>query len=458
MSQDDENFVEFIVDSVELGSLDDEDELNYDLDSAEASLDADNADNMEISDTDEPLDAVSAALQPGAPLFLIHKSHQHAAILPAAAADIQGRHGGAIHVGVVASIPRTSPTALKRFFGRMSAVPVRIADPEAFARSDSLGPYIAAQRDDKPLVGVTGLHWKYFGDPQTAGRTASWVEDVLDAQRQAGASVLLTPGLWADPTNASAALAEAREQAAWARAALSPGEHLAVNMTLSAPWLTNTALRHKLLDQVLDMDDDVFYLRVRWPLMPQPYGQLLDPAILDGYVELANVFEENDKVLILPNTGLTGWAALAWGAHGFSTGIGSGERAFADTRVIKMKRTNPRPAPTRRTFVPDILHVTDVATRDQLDRFGSGHCRCKYCVSQRRLPAGQWSKELAGAHYLRLAAELTANISTNSRGRRAAARRIVRTASTHVTTASARIPLEGTNDPKHLPLWGDRLR
>lgn len=457
MFRDEDETLEFIANSLGDVSPNDSDDFEFDLETGEVFLGAELNNEIVLEDKDEAAaDPVAEALKPGAPLFLLHKSHQYSAILPEVAADIAVKHAGALHVGVAASLPRTTPQSLERFFESMSTTTIRFADPEAFARDDSMGPYIASQRDGQPLVGRTGAHWSYFGDPQTGGRTATWVGDTLDAQRSVNASVLLTPGVMADPTSAPAALAEVRQHASWARSALAPGEHLAINITLPPQWLTNESLRDKLLNEILDMDEDVFYIRVRWPLMPQTYGQLLDETILDGYVELANVFEDNDKLLILPNTGLTGWAALAWGAHGYSTGIGSGERAFADTRVIRMKQTSPRPAPTNRTFVTDILHVTDETTAAQLDKLTGGSCRCRFCASQRKLP--QWNKALAGAHYLRQAADITASVSTSARGRRAGARRVVRAAANQVKTASQRLPLSAANEPKHLPLWMARLR
>ncbi|CAG7640519.1 hypothetical protein SIM91_04025 [Rhodococcus opacus] len=449
-----EDMIEFVVDSVELDALD-ASALDEDLDETALSDD----DSPELDDEpDELEDPVSAALTPGAPLFIMHKSHQYAGILPNVLADVAGRHAGALHLGVIAPMPRMRPPALRTFLDGMSAAPLRIADPEAFARDDSFGPTLTAQRE-KPYVGPsTASYWSYFTDPQAGGHTEAWVGEVLDAQRDAGATVLLTPGLWADPATPDASLAIMRQHAVWARDALKPAEHLAVNATIPASWLTTPSLRNRLLDEVIDMDDEVFYLRVRWPLLGQAYGQLLDEAILDGYAEVANVFEENDKVLILPNSGMTGWVALALGAHGFSTGIGSGERAFADTRVIRIKRTGPRPAPTRRTFSTSILHVTDEDTAQLLDALGPGNCRCRFCRTQRRLPAGQWEKSLAGAHYLRRVADLTADISRHSRGRRVAARSVVRNARTFVTSSSTSVPLSGTNDPKHLPLWAGLLK
>ncbi len=454
--QDDDDLLAFLVDSAGLDDADAASELDADLDGHEAAEDDNEA--VVPDDLDDVEDVVATALRPGVPLVLLHRSHQHAGVLPAVVADITRRHAGALHLGVVAPMPRMSPAAVQSFFTGAGAT-VRIADPEGFARDDSFGPTLTAQRADKPYVGPsTQVHWPYFTSQQPPGGSSPWVGMVLDAQRDVGANVLLTPGLWCDPATPAASLATVRQHAVWARSALAADEHLAVNITVPSNWLTNDALRDRLLDEVLDLDEQVFYLRVRWPLMVQPYGQLVDTAILDGYVEVANVLDENDKILLLPNTGLTGWTSLAWGAHGFSTGIGTGERAFADTRVIRMKQS-PRRSPTRRTYAAPVLHVMDVATSDRLDGLpGAARCRCRFCRAQRRLAPGQFDKALAGGHYLRRVADLAAAVATHPRGRRVAARQLVRDARRVVKQAAATVPLIGANDPKHLPLWSERLR
>lgn len=457
---DDEDFIEFLVDSADALGPDDARELDDDLDEPATTGDEDEEPRLLAEIEEEPVDPVASALQPGAPLLVIHKSHQHANILPSIIDDIDRRHNGTLHLGVAASMPRTSPSVLSRFLAQTAKAPVRIADPEAFARMDSFGTELSAQREGKPFVGPsTARHWAYITEQQPSGYTTGWVADVLDAQRQAGATVLLTPGVWSDPANPAAALATMREHVSWAHDHCIAGDHLGVNLTLPASWLTTRTLRDRLLNELIDMDDQVYYLRVRWPLIGQPYGQLLESNILDGYAEIASTLDDNDRVLILPNTGLTGWLSLAWGAHGFSTGIGSAERAFADTRVIKIKRSNDvRPAPTRRTFSEQILHVTEAPIGEQLDRLRGARCRCRYCRALRRLPDGQWDKALAGGHYLTRIADLTARLAIHSRGRQSAARRMVRDAVQLVAESARILPLQGANDPKHLPLWADWLR
>lgn len=422
-------------------------------------LAADDASRV-TADTDAGGDDVADALAAGPPLFLLHRGTQHAEVVPRVLADLARSVVPDIRLGVVASVPRTKPQALQQFFSACGSAPVRIADPEGFARADSFGPTLETQKGSGPYVGVTlQAQWPYFTRQLPTGVTKAWVGEVLDVQRVAGATLLLTPGMWADPASPQQAMTAMRQHADWARQQLQPDEHLAVNVTLPAAWLSNQRLLSLLLDEVVDMSELVFYMRVRWPLMPQPYGQLIDASVLDGYIEVANTFEDSDKTLILPNTSLTGWVALAWGAHGFSTGVGGGERAFADTRAIRIKRTGPRPAPITRTFATPILHTTDTTTAARLDALPNARaCTCRYCVALRRLPAGQHDKALAGGHFLRAAGDLTAAVARNRRGRRSAARSAVASARRTVLRAANSVPLTDANEPRHLSLWADRLR
>jgi hypothetical protein len=451
MAKDDED-LELVVDSEDVEDEGEAAELDEEL--SEEAADEDTLD-LAADDDLEGDDSVADALQLGSPLFLVHRGHQYSTVLPAVLRSIARRHGDEMSLGVIAPLPRMSPENIHRFFDE-SDVPIKIADPEAFARPDSFGRTLQAQQD-RPFVGVTARHWDYFRATQPQGGTAEWVAQVLDAQRSVGATLLLTPGVWADPSTPADAIAVARQHVDWARNNVQADQHVAVNIMVTSPWLTTAALRERLLNELMDIDEDVVYLKVRWPLLAQPYGQLLDAALLDGYGEIANVFEENDKVLLLPNTGLTGWLALAWGAHGFSTGIGTGERAFADKRVIRIPRSRPRPIPTPRTFVPAIMHVTDFPTATLLDGLPNARpCQCPFCRRMRR--NGQFDKALAGGHYLRRVGDATAALGIGEGGRRVAARRIVRRARMFAAAATRTVPLVEGNDPRHLADWAARLR
>ncbi|MEV5299643.1 hypothetical protein [Amycolatopsis methanolica] len=446
----------FIVDSESLDDPADAREIDFDLEASDEDEEETGSDTDYLSDISTEVDPVAAALTPGKPLFLIQRSHQQSAILPQVFNDVAGRHLADLSLGAVAPLPRMSPDGARKFFAAVPNVPVRIADPECFARLDSFGTTLSQQRDGKAYVGQSGRYWDYFTDDQPVGQSEDWVKQVLDAQRVVGATLLLTPGMWADAATAEESLISMRRHADWARSNLSDAEHLAVNSTMSATWLTTARLREQLLNELIDSDEQVFYIRFRWPLLAQPYGHLLDTSILEGYAELASTFQDNGKILILPNTGLTGWLSVALGAHGFSTGLGSGERAFADTRVIKIKQKSPRPAPTQRIFAPSILHIIERSISDRLDALPEARaCDCRFCRSLRQQPTGQFDKALAGAHYLRRVADLTARISGETNNSITAARNLIQEANEFRREASSTVPLTGANDPKHLPLWAE---
>ena len=396
-------------------------------------------------------------LQSGAPLFLVQRSHQHSSVIPAALNYIIAQHGEHLNTGVVLPIPRTRPAVASAFFRGTAAAPIQIADPECFARLDSYGTVLMEQKEGRPFAGPSlSGNWPYFTEVLPAGWTEDWVRRVLQTQRDLGATLLLTPGVWMDASDRTNSLRVMREGVSWARNSLSTHENLAVNITLSHSWLSTPMLRDALLSELLDMDEDILYIRVRWPLLAQPYGQLISPDILAGYVELSEVCAENDKFLILPNAGLTGWVSLAWGASGFSTGIGAGERSFSDTKVIKIKRTGPRPAPTNRTFRQQLLHVVDVTTDERLSLLSRQQpCGCPFCRAQ---PRGLWDKAQAGAHYLSSVASITAESTSHSRGARTGTRALVRNACQLLLDAANLVPMTGANDPKHLDIWMERLR
>src|SRR5690606_39417293 len=125
------------------------------------------------------------------------------------------------------------------------------------------------------------------------------------------------------------ALDAAFDEATTALGMLSNGERLALNLTLPATWLTRPAARTLLLDQLLDHDQfHTWHIRVQLPSGPSPFQQPIDPDLLEGHRRLANLAEDEQRRLLLPQTGLTGWLQLAFGAIGFGAGpVRSGHAA-----------------------------------------------------------------------------------------------------------------------------------
>jgi hypothetical protein len=409
-----------------------------------------------------------AALDGDLPLLMVHRERQRWNLLTPLVNELHRTNANSLSLGVVVNLPRLTDTAAHTWLTGNSRASLRIADPEVYSRDDLWGGMLLLERDGRPrqqapgqpapppprpLMPQQALQWAYWTQPLPTGPTASWVEQVLEAQRLAGANLLLTPGVPLEPQAAVASLAELEQQVTWARGALGGGERLAVNLTIDALWLSDTRLRTQLLNHIIETDDDVWYVRVKWPLMAATYGQLVDAAVLDGYQELASFMEDEQRVLLLPTSGGTGWVSLAWGATGFGTGIGSGARGFTTGRPIRMRQPPPR---TPRYFERALLHTIDKTTADSLARI-PGHvpCPCRYCAQLRNSPT--WDYGLSGAHYLLTVGELTAALAGGS-GKRAVARRLVRAADRYRSQVSTVVPLTGNESAAHLTAWLARLR
>jgi hypothetical protein len=227
-----------------------------------------------------------------------------------------------------------------------------------------------------------------------------------------------------------------------------------VNLTLAGDWLANPVLRTMLLDEIVESTEPLWYIRVRWPIVEPRYGQLTNGPLLDGYKELAATAALEGKVLVLPNSGLTGWVATALGASGFSTGTSWPEQAFCDERRFGRQPGQSNPPAAERYFERAVLNPLLWSDAQGLGNVhGFVACQCRYCLAMR---ANGYSREHAGAHYLVRTARLLDDIGSTNR--RLEALRSVRSAQ------GFQASLNGTANAvpavwvaKHLPEWGSRL-
>lgn len=400
------------------------------------------------------------ALDGGLPLLLLHREARYFKSLPGLIDQMHGMSAASLSLGVVVNLPRVKPDVAQTWLTNPCAASVRIADPELFRRPDMWGPDLLMERDGPPrpdepsrplMPQNTTRLWDYWNRELLSGPTQAWTAEVVDAQRQAGANLLLTPGVPLDQHAPIEALNQFEQHVSWSRNALETNERLAVNITIESPWLATPALRSRLLNVIFESDEDTWYVRVKWPFQ-QAYAELIDGALLDGYRELAAFMEDEERILLLPTSGGTGWVSLAWGATSFGTGIGSAARGFTTGRPIRRK--SPATA-SPRYYEPPLLHSVEKTTADALARIpGYTACTCMYCFQLRQLPS--WSAELHGAHYLLAVGEQTAALARGS-GRRGVARRMVRAARRTRDRVVSTVPLTDRDSPAHLTLWEERL-
>lgn len=392
-----------------------------------------------------PVPTFTESLAGTVPTLIVHRSYHHAGQLPDLVVRAQRVCAADAAVAVATRLPLQAPQAARAFLDSVPTATLRIADPEIHTLP---GPAHAPHLKQLKQA----AKYRYGGVPVPATPNQGWVLDVLDAQHGAGANVMLSASGWVGTAQGRQQLATAMSFVAATRAELGADDPMFVNLTLDSAWLVNSSLRAQLLQEIVESAERLWWLRVMWPpLKPNPYSQLIDASLLDGYNELAQVASNERKVVLLPNSGLTGWVATALGASGFSTGMSGPERAYLN---LPPQGGGGGGTPRRRFFERNLLHTILRADQAQLMRQSSyQRCACAYC---RQLANGPWQKDQEHLHYLHNVAELTATLGRT--GRKAAAHTRVQQAVTFNASLTGAARLTGESDPKHLDQWETLLR
>lgn len=390
----------------------------------------------------EPSAELKDMLDGAVPMFVVHRSHRHARHLPELLSVARRRVRGKAGLGVAVRLPRMTPASARTFLDGCSAATMKIADPELFTLDGS----------DSPSEPYSKAHERYSwaGTIPTAPDPA-WARQVLASQRDAGANVFLSASGWVPETNGRTQLAAAM---AWVRTsrAEAGNDPMFVNLTMSHKWLTDTTLRNALKQELVESNESLWWLRFYWPIVDPRYGQLVQAAILDGYKDLATTAALEDKVLVLPNSGLTGWMATVWGAQGFSTGTSWAEQMYGAQRRGGSVKGQPKPPPVELFFDRTVLH--SVPYTDHLTMTGEPkhlRCRCRFC--QRLGAMTNFDRPTADLHYLLTCAELTASL----RGRRPGLEALRQVKAARTFNQALSPALTGRARPLHLPVWEARL-
>jgi hypothetical protein len=340
------------------------------------------------------------ALDGTLPMLIIHRAPHHWRALPRLLAQLHAAAGAHLTLGVASSLPMAAEQSHADFSSACTAAAVRLVDP--------LG-YLADRQDlrvDEPSE--RAKRWAPYldGVPVTAG-------DLLNMQRDRGANLLLTSGRALDPSDPEPSLDAACAEGDDALALLKPGERLALNLTMSAAWLTRPVLLNALLAQLVDQEQfDTWHVRVQWPGSVRAYAQATAAALLAGYRQLAEVAADEERRLLLPQTGLTGWLMLAYGAAGFGTGLSGSYQAF--TEPAGGGGGKPR---IERYFERQLLHTVERTARPLLTSDPAYvPCPCPYCPPL--FAAAAWSHQYAGLHYLFNVGTLAAGVAPAAAGRR----------------------------------------
>ncbi|RRQ25326.1 hypothetical protein DK926_23930 [Rhodococcus sp. Eu-32] len=376
------------------------------------------------------------ALDDQQPIFILHCPHQNRATAPRAAASIVAATGGSVAIAASVRLPSATSSSHATWLNNCAAASIRIADPSAYLLDRAL---VRVKK-----VSARSRRWADYLNDSPLNVVA-----ILDAQRSAGANMLLSAGSALDPGDPRKSLDAAFAQADDTLSELRTGERMALNLTVTSQWLQSPVLREALFAELLDQEQfDVWHIRVQWPSTLGTFEQPRQDDLLEGYKRLAQLASDEDRVLLLPQSGTTGWLQLAFGASGYGAGLFNSAHAFKEESDGPGFATQPIP----RYFEASLLHPVERSVHDVLAKDPSYvPCDCPYCPSLLANP--DWNHELSRLHHLYWMGCLAGIGSSTGRSLAAAIRRAVRDA----TALKSRSLLTGTSDPKHLPVWDHRL-
>ncbi len=364
-------------------------------------------------------------------LMIVHRPQEHIDDIPRLLASILAVTAGGVSLAASVLLPEAKAAAHAKWFDDCAAAAVRIADPACFLLDPSIVRVRPISSEEKQCA------------PYLTNESPS-ISEILDTQRAAGANLLLSSGRALDPSEGQRALNIVFAEATSALESLSEDERLALNLTLPAQWLTRPAARTLLLDQLLEHDQfDIWHIRVQLPAGLSPFQQAIDPNLLEGYRRLANLAEDEDRVLLLPQTGLTGWLQLGLGATGFGAASSETSQMFVED---KGRPRHGDISEVPHYFEPELLHAVDRSVHDILSANPAYYwCNCPYCPALRD---GSWTDRAAKLHQLHWLGLLAADAMSGKSARSQIRRRLRRAQS-----AARYAPLFGPNVPEHLQAW-----
>ncbi|MFJ1766503.1 hypothetical protein ACIOD2_39670 [Amycolatopsis sp. NPDC088138] len=377
-----------------------------------------------------------ATLHSGIPVILAMRPYQNAAAIPALIRQLAAHNKGKVTLGAIAPLNHIKPDDPTEFLPGCTGATLKIADPVTYL----------FHGDNSTKKKPTKVRWPYQTSSTDEIKTDSWAESVGQAQRDVGANLILSPGNWKPAEEAEVEINLEVEQFEAISKQSNDKETCALNLTLGSTWLTQERTRDTLLESIVATQPAAVYMRVLWPKLAHNYASLSDVSILKGYKEICETLSQEDIPLLLPDTDLTGWYLLAFGATGFGTGVTSGARAF------KPDQAGGAGAPRKpRYFQPGMLHTVLKTEQTLIESTISGTvCSCPYCAFSRS--TNIWTPAAEGGHHLNRISDLTSDIS-NRKTRRASAKSTIIKAAEFTANVMRQIPLESNSQPSHLSQW-----
>lgn len=310
-----------------------------------------------------------------------------------------------------------------------------VADPES-SRLDLLYAARGRGRED----------FDYLAESDPAANRERFVTDVLDAQRLAGATALISPWMVHGLSQTEHELATTVRFAEDAQEA-ADGEHLLMGLEATEGVFANLQARNAMINELVEGPELPVYLRMRVN-PPAGYKPFHQADALGGLRDVVRSLEENERPVALPQSGLSGWLMTAFGARSFGAGMaGSMQRSSAPTGG------GGGQPPLHWYFVPELLGFVLAEEMSEIVSVeGFAACECPFCNEELPGEGAAFDATGAGRHFIWWCAKLAAELS-GGEPHALVTSRVGAAIQAASNIEEAGVSLDERSEPTHLTDW-----
>lgn len=240
-----------------------------------------------------------------------------------------------------------------------------------------------------------------FADAQLGQPAAvtAFVSAFFDVQRNAGATILVSPYFNSSATDL-AGLAASLQFAA-AGLPLSDRPMLA-GVSLHEQQLANDTLRLPILDLLTASEAEAFYVLINDEMTD--FRQIDDAALLTGMKDLVETLRQNRQAVFFGRLGAVGLCLVAAGAAGFSCGYEAKNMHYAPDSPAQTGGG----LPVGRYYEPELLsflrYTESREARSRTDQQTKApplaNCACTFCMTAGLMGAGAWDDDAGRRHQM----------------------------------------------------------
>lgn len=318
--------------------------------------------------------------------------------------------------------------------------------------------YLIADPDTRRLHldfdgrGRSRNEFDYLAESDPLANRARFVRNTLRAQVANGRDTLVSPWLVHGLSGDERYLEATVEFAALAATDQLVGDRqLLMGLEATREIFADKESRDRMIDEVIEGEAELpIYLRMTIdpPESHRPYGE---EDALRGLRTVVEAFRENDRSVILPQSGLCGWLMLPFGASGF----GAGKRASMERnlRPADSSGGGGGASPLHWYFSFDLLGPVQAEELPALQAAGVPECACPYCREIPPQPGLAFDVGQATKHFLHGCAVLAEEVRQAEDPVAVVRNRVESAEDLWEQIQEARVPLDSRSQQNHLEAW-----